>query len=274
MSKKITKTKELYRKNMPKFIELCNKPTKDIIAICERYLKDKCPNNYLLDVSRSEGSTKTFDIRYSNVNNEWEPYEIIYRIAYYDNLELKINPYGVTIFEQMEHCAGLETSNEDFDTFESTYNVNYEIRKMNWETDFTIEYDDYKNIIGKTFVNYDKTIAVRVVGVPLNPDNYKVYGYEFLYEEFYGDDGKDWVYSSDYNWLIESNKNDPFYKQFVLTDETRMNISSENMYHLGKDGNLYTTVECGDDYFVFTPVSYEEGNRIRELAKKDKETWN
>jgi hypothetical protein len=47
MSKKITKTKELYRKNMPKFIELCNKPAKDIIAICERYLKDKRPDNYL-----------------------------------------------------------------------------------------------------------------------------------------------------------------------------------------------------------------------------------
>jgi hypothetical protein len=272
---KMSKIKEKYKKNMPKFVELCNKQTKDIIAICERYLKDKCLNNYLLDSTRSEGSTKTFDIRYSNVNNsKWEPYDIIYRIAYYDNLELKINPCGVTIFEQMEHCAGLETHKEDFETFESTYNVNNEIRKMNWETDFTNEYEDYKKIIGTTFVNYDKTVAVRVVGVPANPDNYKVHGYEFLYEEFYGDDGEDWVYSSDYNWLIESNENDPFYKQFVLTDETRMNIGSENMYHLGKDGNLYTTVECGDDYFVFTPISDEEGNKIREFAIKDKETWD
>lgn len=262
--------------NMPKFLELCNKPTKDIIAICEHYLKDKCPNNYLLDITRSEGSTKIFDIRYSNVNNnsKWEPYDIIYRIVYYDNLELKINPWGVTIFEQMEYCDRLEIHKEDFDSFASIYNVKNNIRKMNWETDFTKEYEDYKNIVGKTFVNYDKTIAVRVIGVPLNPDNYKVHGYEFLYEEFYGDDSENWVYSSDYNWLIESNKNDPFYKQFVLTDETRMNIGSENMYHLGKDGNLYTTVECGDDYFVFTPVSDEEGNRIRELAKKDKETWD
>ena len=110
--------------------------------------------------------------------------------------------------------------------------------------------------------------------IKANPDNYKVHGYEFLYEEFYGEDGEDWVYSSDYNWLIESNKNDPFYKKFIINDETRMNISSENMYQLGKDGNLYTTVECGDDYFVFTPVSSEEGNRIRELAIKDKETWD
>lgn len=125
--KKMSKMKELYRKNMPEFVKLCNKPTKDIIAICERYLKDKCPNNYLLDATRSEGSTKTFDIRYSNVNNnEWEPYHIIYRIAYYDNLELKINPCGVTIFEQMEHCSGLETNKEDFDMFASIYNVNQE----------------------------------------------------------------------------------------------------------------------------------------------------
>ena len=272
---KITKIKAIYKKNMPKFVELCNKPAKDIIAICERYLKDKCPDSYLLDVTRSEGSTKTFNIRYSNVNNnKWEPYDIVYSIKYYDNLELKINPCSVTIFEQMEHCAGLETHKEDFDTFESTYNVNNEIRKMNWETDFTNEYEDYKKIIGTTFVNYDKTIAVRVVGLPLKPDNYKVYENEFLYEEFYGEDGEDWVYSSDYNWLIKSNENDPFYKQFVLTDETRMNIASENMYQLGKDGNLYTTVECGDDYFVFTPVSDEEGNRIRELAIKDKENWD
>jgi hypothetical protein len=270
---KMSKIKATYKKNMPEFVELCNKPTKDIIAICERYLKDNCPDSYLLDVTRSEGSTKTFNIRYSNANNsKWEPYDIIYRIAYYDNLELKINPCGVTIVERPQHCVGLETHKEDFDSFLSAY-VNYEIRKMNWKTDFVNEYEDYKKIIGKTFINYDKTIAVRVVGVPLNTDNYKVHGYEFLYEEFFGDD-EDWVYSYDYNWLIESNKNDPFYKQFVLTDETRMNIASENMYHLGKDGNLYTTVECGDDYFVFTPVSFEEGNRIRELAIKDKETWD
>ena len=116
---------ELYRKNMPKFVELCNKPVKDIIEICELYLKDKCPNHFLLDVTRSEGSTKTFDIRYSNVNNnKWGPYDIIYRITYYDNLELKINPRGVTIFEQMEHCAGLETHKEDFESFVSKYNVN------------------------------------------------------------------------------------------------------------------------------------------------------
>ena len=123
--KKMSKMQELYRKNMPEFVELCNKPIKDIIAICERYLKDKCPNNYLLDATRSEGSTKTFDIRYSNVNNnKWEPYDIIYSIRYYDNLELKINPCGVTIFEQMEHCAGLETHKEDFDAFALIYNVN------------------------------------------------------------------------------------------------------------------------------------------------------
>ena len=120
---KMAKIKAKYKKNMPKFVELCNKPTKDIIAICERYLKDKCPNSYLLDATRKEGSIKTFNIRYSsNVNNKWEPYDIIYSIAYYDNLELKINPCGVTIFEQMQHCAGLETHKEDFDTFESIYN--------------------------------------------------------------------------------------------------------------------------------------------------------
>lgn len=127
MSENLAKRKELYRKNMPAFVELCNKPAKDIIEICERYLKDKFPNNYLLDVTRSEGSTKTFDIRYSNVNNnKWEPYYIIYHIAYYDNLELKINPYGVTIFEQQKHCAGLETHKEDFDSFSSKYNINQE----------------------------------------------------------------------------------------------------------------------------------------------------
>ena len=201
--------------------------------------------------------------------------------VYYKGKEIPMNDIKVDwtdCFGEL-HNGSIEDyasdyAQEDFDTFASIYNVDDGIRKMNWETDFTNEYEDYKKIIGKTFVNYDKTVAVRVVGIPLNPDNYRVYGYEFLYEEFYGDDGEDWVYSSDYNWLIESNKNDPFYKQFVLTDETRMNISSENMYHLGKDGNLYTTVECGDDYFLFTPVSDEEGNRIRELAEKDKETWD
>ena len=142
---KMTKIKAKYEKNVSKFVELCNKSTKDIIAICERYLKDKCPNSYLLDATRREGSTKTFDIRYSNVNNKWEPYDIIYRIAYYDNLELKINPYGVTIFEQKEHCAGLETHKEDFDTFASIYNVDNEISKMNLKNGKLIQED--KNLL-------------------------------------------------------------------------------------------------------------------------------
>lgn len=124
---KMDKIKAAYEKNMPAFIELCNKPAKDIIEICERYLKYMCPNNYLIDATRSEGSTKTFDIRYSNVNNnKWEPYDIIYTIRYYDNLELKINPCGVTIFEQMQDCAGLETHKEDFDSFSLNYNLNQE----------------------------------------------------------------------------------------------------------------------------------------------------
>lgn len=130
---KMAKIKATYKKNMPAFVELCNKPIKDIIAICESYLKYKCPNSYLLDATRSKGSTKTFDIRYSNVNNKWEPYDIIYTIRYYDDIELKINPYGVTIFEQMQHCAGLETHKEDFDIFAAIYNVDNDIRKMNWE---------------------------------------------------------------------------------------------------------------------------------------------
>jgi hypothetical protein len=45
-----------------------------------------------------------------------------------------------------------------------------------------------------------------------------------------------------------------------------MNIASENMFHLGKNGNLYTTVNCGNEWYELTEFSNEEFEKIRNEA--------
>jgi hypothetical protein len=45
-----------------------------------------------------------------------------------------------------------------------------------------------------------------------------------------------------------------------------MNIASEEMYHLGKDGKLYVDISCGGDYDEFGPLSSVNFELIREEA--------
>ena len=44
------------------------------------------------------------------------------------------------------------------------------------------------------------------------------------------------------------------------------NIGSEGMFHLGKNGKLYTSVSCGDEWYEYHEISNEEFERIREEA--------
>ena len=45
-----------------------------------------------------------------------------------------------------------------------------------------------------------------------------------------------------------------------------MNIGSEDMFHLGKDGYLYTTVECGDEWYRWVPIDLNDFEEIRKEA--------
>ena len=48
-------------------------------------------------------------------------------------------------------------------------------------------------------------------------------------------------------------------------------ISPEDMFHLGKNGKLYTSVACDDDYYEFTEITADEFEKIRnEGNRKEK----
>ena len=138
----------------------------------------------------------------------------------------------------------------------------------NYEKDFfNVSDDTYNNIVDKIFVsgnetnkfNYSKIL--KVVGFnPLDPT-------EFFYEEYIKSNGE-W-YQPDYNYLQEHIDKNSIYAQYKDKPEVFINIREEEMYMLGKDGNLYVDESCGGDYSVFTPINDEiTFNLIRTGIRK------
>ena len=128
--------------------------------------------------------------------------------------------------------------------------------------------EDYKKIKGKCFIReLGEFMVVRVEDI-ISPQ----YS-EFLYEQYEQYNDGSWN-CKDYNWLQETAVYDPEYRKHCLTDQTDMNIGSEEMYHLGKDGNLYVTLECGDEWLRFIPFDPDKFEKIKEEALKNFEEEN
>lgn len=126
----------------------------------------------------------------------------------------------------------------------------------NYESDFfNVTEEDYKNIVGKIFTNkndlelFRYSIFIKIVG--FNPENPA----EFFYEEYRK--GNNGWHQDDYNYLQDYIDQNPNYEQYRDRPEVFVNIASENMYMLGKDGNLYTDYSCGGDYWKFVPIDDE-----------------
>ena len=140
---------------------------------------------------------------------------------------------------------------------------------------FNATEEDYKKIIGECFMNDSRTIAVKVVGIR---DDYDSPYYEsdhhvdnFLYEKYEKYNDGTW-HQQDYIWLQETAYGkypDEKYKRWCLTNQTDMNINSEHMFMLGKDGNLYVDTSCGGDYKAYIPISKSTFELIREEAIKN-----
>ena len=96
-------------------------------------------------------------------------------------------------------------------------------------------------------------------------DDYNLNTYEFIYEKFenniFGWEPEDYI------WLQE--QTDEMYKQYKITPYAEINNASENMFHVGKNGNLYTTVDCSNEWYEFTEISNEEFEKIRNEAIKN-----
>lgn len=128
--------------------------------------------------------------------------------------------------------------------------------------------EDYKKIKGKCFIReLGGFIVVRVEDLisPQYP--------EFLYEQYDQYNDGSWN-CKDYNWLQKTAVYDPEYRKYCLTDQTDMNVGSEEMYCLGKDGNLYVTLECGDEWLRFIPIDSDKFEKIKEEALRNFEEEN
>lgn len=130
---------------------------------------------------------------------------------------------------------------------------------------FVDDYDDYKKIMGKCFINEEIGIAVKILEIP-DDEYYQVEPYEFIYERC--DKWIDGWNFEDYNWLQEHTG---VYEKYKITPYANMNIASEEMFHVGKNGKIYTTVSCDDEYYEFTEISSDEFEKIRNEAIKNLE---
>lgn len=130
---------------------------------------------------------------------------------------------------------------------------------------FADDYEDYKKIMGKCFINEEIGIAVKILEIP-NDEYDHIEPYEFIYERC--DKWIDGWNFEDYNWLQEHTG---VYEKYKITPYANMNIASEEMLHVGKNGKIYTTVACDDEYYEFTEITADEFENIRNEAIKNLE---
>ena len=166
--------------------------------------------------------------------------------------------------------------------------VEYSIKSNHGDFDYIDDYcyqmqdryfdateDDYKSKIGECYINDEKNVVMKVVGIR---DDYDSPYYEsdrhvnnFLYEKYIKYKNGSW-HIQDYIWLQEeaygkfANKE---YERWCLTNQTEMNINAEHMFMLGKDNNFYIDTSCGGDYEVYRPMSKATFELIKEEAIKN-----
>ncbi len=176
---------------------------------------------------------------------------------------------GITPFTDEEYDLMYrlldELSNVDEETTSTNNDTVVVVSEDDFDNFFTDDYIDYKKIVGKCFINERIGVAVKILEIP-NDVYLNIEPYEFIYERC--DKWIDGWNFEDYNWLQEHTN---AYEKYKITPYANMNIASENMFHLGKNGKLYTNISCGDEYYEFTEITADEFEKIRNEAIKNKE---
>lgn len=171
---------------------------------------------------------------------------------------------GMTPFTDVEYelmCQLLdEMSSADEEDTSTNDNTVVVVSEDDFDDFFADDYEDYKKIVGKCFINEEIGVAVKILEIP-DDEYYQIEPYEFIYERC--DNWIDGWNFEDYNWLQEHTG---VYEKYKITPYANMNIASENMFHLGKNGRLYTSVACDDDYYEFTEITVDEFEKIRNEA--------
>lgn len=141
--------------------------------------------------------------------------------------------------------------------------ISYDIEE-DW---FDVDDSAYEAIVGKCFANPDKTEVLKVIGLSKGLNKNRAgseHEFEFIYERFYLEGGG-WEIP-DYIWLQETVSYNKEYEAYRLSDLAELNIASENMYHLGKDGKLYVDMSCCGDYEKYEEVSEHLFLYAKEIA--------
>lgn len=176
---------------------------------------------------------------------------------------------GMTPFTDEEYELMYRLLDEMSSAEEETTSTNNDtvvvVSEDDFDDFFANDYEDYKKIMGKCFINERIGIAVKILEIP-NDEYYQIEPYEFIYERC--DKWIDGWNLEDYNWLQEHTG---VYEKYKITPYANMNIASEEMFHVGKNGRLYTNISCGDEYYEFTEITNEEFEKIRNEAIKNKE---
>ena len=98
---------------------------------------------------------------------------------------------------------------------------------------------------------------------------------EFVYEEYEQYKDGSW-HCKDYLNLQEDAKGDhpasmneyySKYKKYAdISPNADINFCSEDMYQLGKDGNIYVDYSCGGDFYVYKPCRESKFMAAKEEA--------
>jgi hypothetical protein len=175
-----------------------------------------------------------------------------------------VAPFTDEEYELMYQLLDEMSSADDEDT-SANDNTVVVVSEDDVDDFFVDDYDDYKKIMGKCFINEEIGIAVKILEIP-DDEYYQIEPYEFIYERC--DNWIDGWNFEDYNWLQEQTG---VYEKYKITPYANMNIASEGMFHLGKNGRLYTSVACDDDYYEFAEITADEFEKIRNEAIKNLE---
>lgn len=197
------------------------------------YENEDIPDDYKTNGMYEEMFDKSGWLLKNNIWNKkiWEPFV-------QENYQIVEKEFDI-VFKEDNNTSIITINEDELDDF------------------FTDDEKDYINILEKAFINEEIGVAIKVIGYPLNDELY-----EFIYERFeYMVDG--WEIE-DYIWLQEQDNDE--YNKMKITPYANLNIASENMFHLGKNGKLYTTVDCGDEWYEYHEITEEQFHNIRKEA--------
>lgn len=135
--------------------------------------------------------------------------------------------------------------------------------------------EDYDKIEGKCFFCEHTATVIKVLHV-MKGDELKDFDkVEFVYEKYEQYRDGSW-HCKDYLNLQEDAKGDhpanmneyySKYKKYAdISPNADINFCSEDMYQLGKDGNIYVDYSCGGDFYVYKPCRESKFMAAKEEA--------